>query len=108
MKVFEDICVKGITATCQGFYHPQSRFIFSNPNSFSILEQLQSLENKGIIVSNFEMETAGILGLSKYFGFEASSISLILANRINNTFLEDADVAMNQMIDEVWDRIVEL
>lgn len=107
-KLFEDICKKGITATCQGFYHPQSRFIFGNPNSFSILEELRALENKGIQVSNFEMETSGILGLSKYFGFEASSISLILANRMNNTFLEKADEAMQSMIDSVWDRILKL
>ncbi len=51
------------------------------------------------------METAGILGLARYFNFQASSISLILANRISNQFLENGDAAMNKMIDTIWDEL---
>lgn len=101
---FSRLCINGITATCQGFYHPQGRFIFQKPIP-SILENLKSINWGGRIITNFEMETAGILGLSRYFNFEASSISLILANRVTNHFLDNADVAMNKMIDTIWEEL---
>lgn len=104
VNTFDNICFKGITATCQGFYHPQGRFIFDKPVP-SVLNNLKQIKWNGRIITNFEMETAGILGLSRYFGFEASSISLILANRVNNEFLGNSDVAMNKMIDTIWDQL---
>lgn len=104
LNTFSNICKNGITATCQGFYHPQGRFIFQKPVP-SVLDSLRSIKWQEKIITNFEMETAGILGLSRYFGFEASSISLILANRVTNQFLDQADVAMNKMIDNVWDEL---
>lgn len=99
-----NICQKGITATCQGFYHPQGRFIFQKPVP-SILDTLREVRWHNRLMTNFEMETAGILGLSKYFDFDACSVSLILANRIKNEFLNNADEAMNKMIDEVWEEL---
>jgi uridine phosphorylase len=104
VKTFSNICKNGITATCQGFYHPQGRFIFNKPVP-SILDNLREMNWQGRIITNFEMETAGILGLSKYFNFEASSISLILANRVTNQFLTNGDAAMNKMIDTVWEEL---
>ena len=101
---FGKFCLNGITATCQGFYHPQGRFIFEKPVP-SVLESLKNIHWNDRIITNFEMETAGILGLSKYFGFEASSISLILANRVVNQFLTNSDDAMNKMIDTIWDEL---
>ncbi len=104
INTFKNICINGITATCQGFYHPQGRFIFNKPIP-SVLENLKEINWQGKIITNFEMETAGILGLSRYFNFQASSISLILANRINNQFLENGDAAMNKMIDTIWEEL---
>lgn len=104
LNTFRNICVNGITATCQGFYHPQGRFIFERPVP-SVLENLKDINWQGKIITNFEMETSGILGLARYFNFQASSISLILANRISNQFLENGDAAMNKMIDTIWDEL---
>jgi uridine phosphorylase len=104
VEAFSNICKNGITATCQGFYHPQGRFIFNKPVP-SVLDNLREINWQGRIITNFEMETAGILGLSRYFNFEASSISLILANRVTNQFLTNGDAAMNKMIDTIWEEL---
>ncbi len=98
LDAFEDVTEKGFTATCQGFYHPQGRFLWTNKNN-SVLEALRNVEYKGKLITNFEMETAGILGLSRYFGFESSSISLILANRITNEFIDNAERKMEESIE---------
>ena len=96
--------ILGTTATCQGFYHPQGRFLFSNDN-ISILEELRKINYEGNTISNFEMESSAILGLSKYFGFEACSISLILANRVTNEFTDNAEEKMIELIKLCLDRI---
>jgi uridine phosphorylase len=104
VDTLSNICQNGITATCQGFYHPQGRFIFQKPVP-SVLDTLREIKWHDRVLTNFEMETAGILGLAKYFEFEACSVSLILANRIKNEFLSNADEAMNMMIDKVWEEL---
>jgi uridine phosphorylase len=43
-------------------------------------------ELNGLIVTNFEMETSAIYGLSALFGFDAISVNAIMANRITNNF----------------------
>lgn len=98
IHLFKDQMILGITATCQGFYHPQGRFLWSQ-NNVSILSALRAVNYEGKFVTNFEMETAGILGLSRYFNHDASSISLILANRITNEFIENAEEKMEEMIE---------
>ncbi len=107
VNAFEDVCIKGFTATCQGFYHPQGRFLWSTNNA-SILEQLRAVNYHGKVITNFEMETAGILGLSRFFGFEASSISLILANRITNEFIENAESKMEEAIEICLNKILSI
>lgn len=98
MELFGSEVIQGITATCQGFYHPQGRFLWTSHN-ISILETLRKLNLEQTFVSNFEMETSGILGLAKYFGFKASSISLILANRVTNNFIENGEKKMEELIE---------
>ncbi len=98
LNLFKDEMILGITATCQGFYHPQGRFLWSENNN-SILNTLREVNYNGMKVTNFEMETSGILGLARYFGHEASSISLILANRITNEFIENSETKMEEMIE---------
>ncbi len=90
--------VYGTTATCQGFYHPQGRFLWSEKNN-SILEALRFINFENRYVTNFEMETSGILGLARYFGHEATSISLILANRITNEFIDNAEDKMKELVE---------
>jgi uridine phosphorylase len=105
LNVFKEDMILGITATCQGFYHPQGRFLWSDHNP-SILTALRNINYKGRKVTNFEMETAGILGLARYFGHEACSISLILANRITNEFLNNTETKMEEMIEYSLEKIL--
>ncbi len=100
----EDMCL-GITATCQGFYHPQGRSISNDPHFNSILSDLKAWKTNENVISNFEMETAGILGLARYFGFNACSINLILANRANQTFSKNPALKINALIEKVLAKI---
>ncbi len=103
-SLFAKDMILGVTATCQGFYHPQGRFLWSKNND-SILMCLRTIDFEGKYVTNFEMETAGILGLARYFGHDASSISLILANRITNEFISNGEQKMNELIEYCLEKI---
>jgi uridine phosphorylase len=52
-------------------------------------------------ITNFEMETSGILGLSKLMGHRAASFSAILANRQLGTFHPNPESVVRSMIERV-------
>ncbi len=96
--------IPGLTATCQGFYAPQGRELRAQ-TSHHILNRLRKIDHEGKRVTNFEMETAGILGMAKLFGHRACSVSLILANRVNNTFSKEPGEEMEKLIRKVLERL---
>jgi uridine phosphorylase len=83
---FDHRSLKGITATCCGFYAPQGRKLRANTHSGDLISSIQNLQLPQGKVTNFEMETAAILGLSKVFGFKAIAVNAIVANRITHQF----------------------
>ncbi len=99
---------QGITVTCPGFYGPQNRSIRLQPKNAAFLENIHQLKWDNLRFTNFEMETAGIYGMSKLLGHQAISISVILANRIKNTFSKDPQLAVKKMIENMLDKLVNL
>jgi uridine phosphorylase len=49
-------------------------------------------------IVNFEMETAGIYGLSRIFGHHCLSLSVIVANRVKKEFSLNSALAIEQLI----------
>ncbi len=86
LNKFDEKSLRGITATCSGFYGPQGRQLRKPIFDPNLVAKLSNININGKRVTNFEMETAAILGLSKLFGFKAIAINAIVANRINHTF----------------------
>lgn len=99
---------KGVTITAPGFYAPQGRSVNSLPKVNNFVNTLGKLEIKGIPITNLEMETAGIYGLSTLFGHQAISISAILANRITGEFSSNPSKVVERMIKNALEKIIEL
>lgn len=100
-----DIAVKGITATAPGFYAPQDRHIRIAPAVKDFIERLASFQWDGLKVTNLEMETSAIYGLSKLLGHNALTVCLIIANRADGTFLSDYSEQMYKTVKTIMDRI---
>jgi uridine phosphorylase len=95
---FADKMPSGITVTCPGFYGPQGRMLRA-PLAFpNLINALSSFQSRGHRVTNFEMETSAIYGLGRLLGHHCLSISVIVANRVQGTFSNDADKAVDSMI----------
>jgi uridine phosphorylase len=95
---FDHQSIKGITATCSGFYAPQGRYLRAGIKSMNLVQNLSKIRIDGKRVTNFEMETAAILGLSKLFGFKAIAVNAIVANRINHQFSVKAHESIDKTI----------
>ena len=107
MAKVDDITVKGITATAPGFYAPQGRHIRIAPSVKDLNEKLATFSWNGLKVTNLEMETSAIYGLSKLLGHNALTVCLIIANRADGTFLNSYYDQMHQTVTTIMNRMAE-
>jgi uridine phosphorylase len=90
----------GTTITNPGFYGPQSRFI-RIPLKFPDLNtKLRSFNYRGERITNLDMETSGLYGLSELLGHKCISINAILANRITHIFSKKPNLIIDNMIEQ--------
>ena len=89
---------QGITVTCPGFYGPQGRVLRMGLANAALIDNLTNFSFGNHRISNFEMETAGIYGLSKILGHHCLSLNAIVANRITKEFSKDANAAVENLI----------
>jgi uridine phosphorylase len=89
---------KGVTATAGGFYGPQGRVLRLPLFDDNMNENIDSFNYKGINITNFEMETSVIYGLSKLLGHHACSLNAIIANRPNGSFSKEPKKAVENLI----------
>lgn len=95
----------GITATAPGFFAPQGRYVRIAPAIEDLNERLASFQFNGCKLTNLEMETSSIYGLSSVMGHNALTCCLIIANRPNGNFLNDYHTPMRQLVETVLERI---
>lgn len=96
---------KGITATAGGFYGPQGRVLRLPLQDPELNHKIDSFNFKGNRISNLEMETSVIYGLSKLLGHNALSLNAIIANRANGTFSKNPGLAVENLIKYALERI---
>ncbi|NCF42223.1 MAG: phosphorylase [Bacteroidetes bacterium] len=94
----ESHILTGVTATCGGFYGPQGRILRLKPKDSIFRNKLESFRYEDLKITNFEMETSAIYGLSKLLGHQACSMNAILANRANGSFSKKPDETIDNLI----------
>ncbi len=99
---------KGITCTAGGFYAPQGRVLRLPLKDAELNSKLDSFNYKTNRITNLEMETSAIYGLSKLLGHHAISLNAIIANRANGTFSKKPKQTVNKLIEYALDCILKL
>ena len=99
---------KGMTGTAGGFYGPQGRVLRLPLKDAGLNAKLDNFSYKDYRITNFEMETSVIYGLSKLLGHEALSLNAIIANRANGDFSEDPKLVVDKLIKYALERIVNI
>jgi uridine phosphorylase len=72
------------------------------PQLNKLLEQFRFEDHK---ITNFEMESSAIYGLSKMLGHQALTICLIIANRVTKQANENYRPVMEKLIKKVLDNL---
>jgi len=98
IKHFVDGFHHGITVTCPGFYGPQGRVLRMNLANPNLIDQLTTFRFGNRFISNFEMETSAIYGISKILGHQCLSLNVIVANRVSKQFSKDGAAAVEGLI----------
>jgi len=95
----------GITATASGFYGPQGRKLRLQTAFEKQNEELGKFNFNGKRITNFEMETSSLYGLSSLLGHESCTVCAIIANRYRKEFCEKPTEVISDLIDLVLERL---
>jgi uridine phosphorylase len=97
--------VKGVTIAAGGFFGPQGRELripLADPKQN---EKIESFEYKGYKVTNFEMESSALAGLSRLMGHRATTVCMVIANRLIKEANTGYKNTIDTLIQTVLDRI---
>ncbi|KTD82285.1 nucleoside phosphorylase [Legionella waltersii] len=105
IQEFSSLGQVGITATCGGFYGPQGRHVRLPLRYPEFIAQLATFRIHDYSVVNLEMETAAIYALGEMLGHRCLSLSVVLANRQQGTFVSDVTSCLETLISKSLDKI---
>ena len=108
LSYFEKDYYKGTTVTNCGFYGPQGRVLRLPLNNPNLNDRMASFKHDEKRITNLEMETAGIYGLSKLLGHRAVSLNAIVANRATGEFSKDPTGTVEKLIVDALDKIASI
>lgn len=97
--------VRGITIACGGFFGPQGRELripLADPKQN---EKVESFVYQGLRITNFEMESSALAGLSALLGHKAMTCCMVIANRLAKEVNANYKNSINGLIELVLDRI---
>lgn len=97
--------VRGVTISANGFFGPQGRELRIPLADLNQNSKIESFEYNGFKITNFEMESSALAGLSRLMGHRATTVCMVIANRL----IKEADTNYKNTIDTlikiVLDRI---
>lgn len=93
--------IKGVTISAPGFYGPQGRVLRLPLALPGLNKSIERFRYDNLQITNFEMESSAIYGLSKMLGHHALAICLVIANRIAGKANENYHPEMKNLIEHV-------
>lgn len=97
--------VRGVTIAAGGFFAPQGRELripLADPHQN---EKIESFEYQGLHITNFEMESSALAGLSRLMGHKATTVCMVIANRLIKEANTGYKNTIDNLIKTVLDRI---
>ena len=95
--------VKGLTIAAPGFFGPQGRRLripLADPGQNA---KVETFEHNGHRITNYEMESSAIAGLSALLHHRALTVCLVIANRV----AKEADANYKNQIDDLIAHVLE-
>ncbi len=99
--------INGVTISANGFYGPQGRILRLPIADNELNNKIADFLYKGERVTNYEMESSAIAGLSQLMGHNAVTICAIIANRATGDASPDYHKTIRTLIEYTLKKITE-
>lgn len=104
-RIARDEMVRGVTIAASGFFGPQGRELrvpLADPKQN---EKIEAFEYQGQRITNFEMESSALAGLGKLMGHKATTVCMVIANRLikeaNTGYRNTIDTLIKTVLDRI-------
>ncbi len=104
-RIAQTDMVRGVTISANGFYGPQGRELRIPLAVPELNSRIESFEFEGRKVTNYEMESSALAGLSLMLGHKAMTVCSIIANRVAHNANINYKESINNLIKTVLERI---
>lgn len=104
-QIVKDDIHKGNTIAANGFYGPQGREVrlkLADPLLNSKIEKFEFNKNR---ITNYEMESSSLAGLSALMGHRALTVCCIIAGRVDHNMNTTYKGTITELIEKVLERI---
>ncbi len=98
---------RGSTISAPGFYGPQGRVLRLETQDLQINDKIRSFRYNDKCITNYEMESSAIFGLSALLGHNAATVCVIIANRYAKKYSKDYKIAVKKLIKIILDKLAE-
>lgn len=104
-RIAREDMVRGVTIATGGFFGPQGRELripLADPRQN---EKIEQFEYQGLRITNFEMESSALAGLCRLMGHQATTVCMVIANRLAKEANTGYKSTIDTLIRTVLDRI---
>lgn len=104
-QIAADDMVRGVTIACGGFFGPQGRKLRLPLMDPELNQKIEDFEYKNLKITNFEMESSALAGLSTLMGHKAMTCCMVIANRrahkVNSNYKNNIDGLIIRVLDRI-------
>ena len=104
-KIVRDDILCGTTIAANGFYGPQGRELRLPLSDPHLNKKIESFEYQGRKITNYEMESSALAGLSALMGHKAMTVCSIIAGRVDKSMNTNYQNTLPTLIEKVLERI---
>lgn len=98
----------GITLSAPGFYGPQGRRLRLPVTDPELNDKMHNFSYGDMRITNYEMESSALFGLSSLLGHRSVCICAVIANRITREFVKDHKKVITELIEFTLNRIADI
>ena len=102
-RINQNDMVEGITIAAGGFFGPQGRKLRIPLEDPEQNNKIFTFEHEGYRITNFEMESSALAGLSRLLGHKAMTVCMVIANRR----AQEANTAYKNSIDDLIVKVLD-
>jgi uridine phosphorylase len=104
-QITQNDIIRGVTIAANGFYGPQGREVRLPLADPELNQKIEAFEYEGKKITNYEMESSSLAGLSALMGHRALTVCCIIAGRVDNNMNTSYKGSLSGLIEKVLERI---